>query len=431
MMNLRLHGWFLMLLLLTCDSVALAQKKAVNLARTSYFRVKKIEGTASSRAPFALNWSSVRKGMALPFGTSLRINADTKLELAYFFRNQGDWKSAQSHLFFNTETTVILNAELMRQIELRKYFFSSLRFQKDATPEINPEEEMDFDRAWRRLAAFFNPRDIARYAEQLAGRPPSDIDIALRSKKITLLYPEDGITKFAQTFPATLQLIWAHPTAKPLEYKIYLWQHQTTYKYPYAITESNNHAITINQPGSYYVQVTSMGDMYSTKPTMVHVFPEIPEFSHEGVAIDSRIHLTQPPDGAVYFIPTAGKKLRFMGDYPHQARVTAPVLKIMKERAEKPQVVRLRGTRKLDYSLTLSPGVYEWWLEFETVKETTGEDGKVSRETKLTASEKRLLELIPNTADRRKELHRLVESNIASGGHTRIFLPLGSATSQQ
>lgn len=389
-----------------CDLATLKAQEKVSLPKSSYFRVMKLKGKAMSRAPFALTWREVKEGMALSYGTSLRIEKDTKLDLTFFFSNYGDLKSVQTYLFFRHDASFILNNKMMRKISLKKYFFSSIRHKDQGDPK-QVGEEIDFKKAWNRVAVFISPKDASNYAPNLKADSSSNVDVGLRSKKITILYPEDGLTKYTRQFPTTLQLIWANPTQTKKSYKIYFWKFNTDFKTPLAETTNDNYSITINEPGSYFYQVRSEHDRFASKPNLVHFFPELPEFVNETAMVNRELTLLFPLPRLVRLTTQPQEEVIFYGLLPLQSKIMSPTVKISPQDPEQVMSVPVKIQQEFSVTKILPVGTYEWWLEYQTYRDEVDSHGKPQKKLVTQISEKRKFELIQIGSDRQSYFTRV------------------------
>jgi hypothetical protein len=395
----------------------------VGVGRYTYFKVDKINGKAFARAPFALEWEEVEQGSALIFGTNLKIEKSTKIELSYSFNNQGSWKAVQTYLSFNTDASVILNQNLLRRIKLRKYFFSFLRQDKGGAAPEAKVEEVDFKKAWDRVASFFKPEKDSVYSDNL--QSDNSIQVALRNKKITVHYPEDGLTKYALSFPASLPVVWVHPTEKTMSYKLYFWRHNTDYSEPYAITTNDNYSIQVTEPGSYFFQVSSVNGRFASKPHIVHFIPQMPEISLDNKEIVASLALVFPLRNYALFGDQQGASIDFVASISSLTDIKELTLQIQSSNEEKTKVYQLPLQLKIVTTQQLAVNSYTWWLEGKKEVEVIGHGGDPEKKIEVIISEKRRLEVLPvvdSLASQKIALQRLLDGFIQNGRARKIMI---------
>ncbi len=351
------------------------------------FRVVKVEGFIEYRDPLDLAWHTLQVGQKLVVGSYLSIPGGSKLRLSYVFRNRGKLRSEETVINFNNTITIRLTRETLRRIVIDEYFMSRLPDLKTDSKKMIEDENVMFDRAWEKITILFRPNEandqiVAKYvhgANQM-------VEIGLRHKKITILYPENGAALMLPSFPAKLNIIWVHPELKPLKYKIYLWQKETDFKSPSLVTYADNAQIDIAEPGTYYVMVRDATGKYSSAPHIVYIEKDIPQY---GAALNTAemtgINLLKP-DNAFLLLSLNKNKIDFNWIIGEKLVVKKLEFNFVNAATEKSAKITLENDQR-QLTRVLAPGHYIWWLDVFTENPT-------DKTLKVISSEKRQVMII-------------------------------------
>jgi hypothetical protein len=396
----------------------------LNIFATSYYRLAAVDGEVMYRRPFSAYWLPAKVGLNLPFGTNLQVKKGANVDLNYFYRNEGAWKSLQTYVSFRNDVTLVLNEQILRKVDIKNFTFTALRAE-DVT-QIDPNEgKLDFQRAWNRVATYF--RSEQAFSPNLKEDDDFNLNIGLRSRRISIVYPKDGLTKYSTNFPLHFLAVWDNPFNKEVAFKVYLWKYQRPMSEPLAIVRADSYRINIPEPGSYFIRVATADERYSSRPTLVHFVKDLARDSADAHIDSIAPNLLFPLKNSVLGVPKSGKAIQFLASavVPPKAKALNLILeKSPSVDKESSQKINLKPDTFLQAFVNLKPGSYRWWLEYPSAMPENQAHGEPDS-TAPVMSEKRSLTLVEDdeTAKSMEAMvSTLVDDYIKNGVSSHIFI---------
>ncbi|MCX6131879.1 MAG: hypothetical protein NTX25_22825, partial [Proteobacteria bacterium] len=300
---------------------------------------------------------------------------------------------------------------------------------KDPKNIVKPKEldTLDFQKAWKRLVNVIRDPENSSFSPNLTFE--DKVKVAVRQKKITMILPVDVDSRITTRFPTQLPLVWVNPLEDTQDFKVYLCKYTEKMDEPVAIVHGDSYALTITEPGSYLVRVTSLDQRFASKTHMVHILEETPDIML-APRIDKNEHkLVFPPHNFVYQTDVLPANLMFIGSISLLKRKTNMALHIAPMLGDEGKLGKENSyplTADFAMTLTLPAGPYQWWIEYDSWSKSTGkESGHEAVKIEKLKSENRFLHVLakkPTQQNVPDTLSALLEESMATGTTAQLYL---------
>ena len=367
-----------------------------------YIEVLEKKNSVISKVPGYPNWTYVKKGAKLPFGTLLQIGKKSSVTLRYPMELVKKYIGMEYNDFILKNSMIVrLEMDLIRSMKIDQRFMdmTALKSLVDKG-KIGDGEIVKYvfpDASKRNaLIAYFGEQEKMFHTKIENSRVLEESSFLSKAiyKKINIIFPKDNALFSGIGFPITVNLYW-EKIKKAAPYKLYVWK-MGKQRSQYTLYNTNYTTLSIKKQGTYNVQVTSQDGTYQSKVIRFKAFDYgyITKLGYFGYGEDTQkvekpVMLTYPKKEVVFVKKKDEKMTRLC--WESSEFIPGQKFNVQVYRGTNEEAFRAKEVLESCVEFDLPVGKYTWLVTtnilvekkiVETTKpETSNEDNELAKKT--------------------------------------------------
>ncbi len=279
--------------------------------------IREVRGNVLMWPIWSDKWYKMEEGKLIPEFTLVQVCDNSSLSFSILgsekFLGLG---GSELTYTVNVPTVFRITPNTPRKIKLDSYFIEKFPDVTSANPDIK-ESFTTFEEAWKRISVNlvlkFVPIFFIRNALK---KEKSDMNVALRAKKIKIYYPHNDSIILSDSLPKFVKISWKAIPVPLAQYSISVWKADEKKPSPQHFTNQTYNVIKFEEEGDYFFQVSSSDGVYQSSVNKIGVFlpmagrkiPPSPD------SLAKKIELVFPYNNFKYFTKSFPVTINFVWD---------------------------------------------------------------------------------------------------------------------